>query len=86
MPQQPGAPAATLLHQGHQAAEALVRPGVLRRRGWAGALADLETLTQRNGRLNLWHGYADLGTLICLPDGPQMFPMARQPRPASAAR
>jgi GNAT superfamily N-acetyltransferase len=46
----------------------------------AGVPAYLEAATERNRQLYKQHGYADLGPPICLPDGPRMFPMVRQPR------
>jgi len=51
----------------------------------AGAAAYLEASSPRNRRLYERHGYADLGPPICLPDGPRMFPMIRQPRSVAAA-
>jgi ribosomal protein S18 acetylase RimI-like enzyme len=51
----------------------------------AGIPAYLEASSQRNRRLYQRHGYRDLdlGPPICLTDGPQMFPMIRQPHPAA---
>ncbi|HVB43273.1 MAG TPA: GNAT family N-acetyltransferase [Streptosporangiaceae bacterium] len=49
----------------------------------AGVAAYLEASSQRTRRLYERHGYSDLGPPICLPDGPQMFPMIRQPHPAA---
>ena len=47
-----------------------------------GVAAYLEASSQRNRRLYRRHGYADFGAPICLPGGPQMFPMVRQPSSA----
>ena len=41
----------------------------------------LEASGLRTRRLYLTHGYADHGSPICLPGGPLMYPMWRQPRP-----
>jgi GNAT superfamily N-acetyltransferase len=46
----------------------------------AGVAAYLEASCQRNRRLYRRNGYDDYGPPICLTDGPQMFPMVRQPR------
>jgi len=48
----------------------------------AGVPAYLEAASQRTRRLYRRHHYADLGPPICLPDGPQMFPMLRRADPA----
>jgi GNAT superfamily N-acetyltransferase len=51
-----------------------------------GLTAYLEASSQRTRGIYLRHGYTDHGGPIQLPDGPRMYPMTRQPRPALPAR
>jgi GNAT superfamily N-acetyltransferase len=50
-----------------------------------GIPAYLEASDLRTRRIYLRHGYADHGPPICLPAGPMMYPMMREPRPQPAA-
>lgn len=67
-------------HQGRGLGSALLRH-VLERCDREGTSAYLEASSPENRRLYLRHGFVDCGT-ISLPDGPPMFPMWREPRPA----
>jgi GNAT superfamily N-acetyltransferase len=66
------------VHQGHGLGSALLRH-VLKRCDRDGTPAYLEASTEANRRLYLRHGFVDRGA-IRLPDGPQMWPMWRDPR------
>ncbi|MBV9450347.1 MAG: GNAT family N-acetyltransferase [Streptosporangiaceae bacterium] len=51
-----------------------------------GVPAYLEASAADTRRIYLAHGYADFGTPIRLPGGPEMYPMLRQPAGSSNAR